>query len=157
MAELADALDLESDGKPCKFKSCRPYQKACNSYLHVFSFASIFGQLRIAAILSFFEFIADENNYPIIFHCSIGTDRTGFFAFLVNGLLGVRQEDLYRDYLFSNFSNIGSRRTAGNISSYVNTIQTYQGSTLSERIENCLISIGVSKKHLDSVRKIMLG
>ena len=114
-------------------------------------------QIFRAAILSFFEFIADENNYPIIFHCSIGTDRTGFFAFLVNGLLGVRQEDLYRDYLFSNFSNIGSRRTAGNISSYVNTIQTYQGSTLSERIENCLISIGVSKKHLDSVRKIMLG
>ena len=26
MAELADALDLGSSGKPCRFKSCQPHQ-----------------------------------------------------------------------------------------------------------------------------------
>ena len=25
--EMADALDLESNGQPCRFKSCRPHQK----------------------------------------------------------------------------------------------------------------------------------
>lgn len=27
MAELADASDLGSDGQPCRFKSCYPYQQ----------------------------------------------------------------------------------------------------------------------------------
>ena len=27
VVELADTLDLGSNGQPCKFKSCRPYQK----------------------------------------------------------------------------------------------------------------------------------
>ena len=27
MAELADALDLESNGQPCRFDSCYPHQK----------------------------------------------------------------------------------------------------------------------------------
>ena len=27
MAELADALDLGSSGRPCRFKSCCPHEK----------------------------------------------------------------------------------------------------------------------------------
>ena len=27
VVELADTLDLGSNGQPCRFKSCRPYQK----------------------------------------------------------------------------------------------------------------------------------
>ena len=27
MAELADALDSDSNGRPCRFKSCYPHQK----------------------------------------------------------------------------------------------------------------------------------
>lgn len=107
------------------------------------------------AILSFFEFIADESNYPIIFHCNIGTDRTGLFAFLVNGLLGVSEDDLYRDYLFSNYANIGGNRSIGNIKSYVDTIKSHSGSTLSQKIENCLLKIGVQQSHVDAVRRIM--
>lgn len=56
------------------------------------------------------EILADENNYPIVFHCAIGTDRTGYVAFLINTLLGVEKEALYRDYLFSNFGNLGASR-----------------------------------------------
>ena len=32
MAELADASDLESDGQPCRFKSCYLHQKAEGGY-----------------------------------------------------------------------------------------------------------------------------
>ncbi len=48
---------------------------------------------------------------PAYFHCAIGTDRTGTTGLLLLGLMGVEEEVLYRDYLMSNFANIGSSRT----------------------------------------------
>ena len=42
----------------------------------------------------------------LLLHCSIGTDRTGVICFLINALLGVSEEDLYKDYLFSMFGMI---------------------------------------------------
>lgn len=103
-----------------------------------------------------FSILADESNYPVIYHCNIGTDRTGLFAFLINGLLGVSEEDLYRDYLFSNFGVINSPRTLDGIkNSYVKTVQGYPGETLSEKIENCLLQIGVTQSEIDSLRTIL--
>ena len=63
----------------------------------------------------FSDVLSKEENYPLIFHCSIGTDRTGLIAFLINGLLGVDINDLYRDYLFSNFGDIGGNRSVATI------------------------------------------
>lgn len=113
---------------------------------------------NINAVKYFFELASDINNYPLIFHCNIGTDRTGMFAFLINGLLGVSEEDLYRDYLFSNFGKINNTRTLSNITNnYLATINKYDGDTLSERIENCLIElVGVPQWQLDAIKDILL-
>lgn len=108
-------------------------------------------------ITKVFEVLADENNYPLFFHCSIGTDRTGLISFLVNGLLGVNEEDLYRDYLFSNFGDIGSDRKLEDIlEDYVNLIKEQNGSSLQEKVENFLLDLGVKQNHLDSIKNIML-
>jgi len=56
-----------------------------------------------------FEAMAKEENYPFYFHCSAGADRTGSFGYLLGGLLGVRYEDLRRDYELSSFSEVGLR------------------------------------------------
>ena len=45
-----------------------------------------------AQILKIFSVLADENSYPLIIHCNIGTDRTGMLSFLINALLGVPEE-----------------------------------------------------------------
>lgn len=108
------------------------------------------------AIRRFFEVASDIENYPIIYHCNIGTDRTGLYAFLINGLLGVTEEDLYRDYLFSNFGKIGGARSVSNIRSYVNKIKEYAGATFDEQVKNCLLDIGVQQAHIDAVKRIML-
>lgn len=108
------------------------------------------------AVRDVFTFLADEDNYPVIYHCNIGTDRTGLFAYLINGLMGVAEEDLYRDYLFSNFGKINNSRTLSGIqNSYVKTIKGYPGATLSEKIENCLLDIGVQSDEIDSLKAIM--
>lgn len=110
----------------------------------------------LPAIREFFSVAADSANYPMIFHCNIGTDRTGLFAFLVLGLLGVSEEDLIRDYLFSNFGNIGGARSADHLAATLATVKAQEGESLAERIENCLLSIGVAQSDLDGVKAVFL-
>ena len=67
-----------------------------------------------SALKQIFELLADENNYPIYYHCNAGADRTGTLTFLINGLLGVSYEDLTRDFETTSFSICGKRwRGAG--------------------------------------------
>lgn len=110
------------------------------------------------AIREIFALLADRENYPIYFHCSIGTDRTGMVAYLINGLLGVEEDDLYRDYLFSNFGNIGSERQATTLqTSVASKIDKYEGTQLKDKVEAFLLSCGVTAEEIASVRSIMLG
>ena len=113
---------------------------------------------NLESVRYFFELASNINNYPLIFHCNIGTDRTGLFALLINGLLGVSEEDLYRDYLFSNFGKINNTRSLSNIkNNYLSTINSCAGVTLSERIENCLLNVvGVPQSQIDAIKTILL-
>ncbi|MBQ7500696.1 MAG: tyrosine-protein phosphatase, partial [Clostridia bacterium] len=110
-----------------------------------------------ASLRSLFYILSDINNYPLIFHCSIGTDRTGMVAYIVNGLLGVSENYLMRDYLFSNFGNIGGSRKVTTISGkYPKIFKQYKGATLSEKIRNYLIEkAGVAPWEIDAVISIM--
>ncbi len=115
--------------------------------------------LNRVKIRAVFALLADENNYPLIFHCSIGTDRTGVIAFLVGALLGVSEEDLYRDYLFSNFAYIEGARDLGTIrNTYVADIKGAAGSTLAEKTRTILLErLRVPEEQLQSIVRIMLG
>ena len=62
-----------------------------------------------AEIKRIFEFLADEHNYPLFFHCNAGADRTGTLAFLILGSLGVTIGDLTRDFELTSFSQGGTR------------------------------------------------
>lgn len=108
-------------------------------------------------ILNYFSVLADENNYPIIIHCSVGCDRTGMLAFLVNSLLGVSEEDLIRDYMFSNFAYVYNRRKVKELkgTAYYKEITRAEGDTLSEKAYNCLEELGVPTEDLDAVISIL--
>ena len=108
------------------------------------------------AAKNFFNFIADENNYPLYYHCKIGTDRTGVCTILLQGLLGVSYEDIYQDYLFSNFGKIGEQRTIGDgnshdIRKYMDDFVKYSGENFQNKVYNVLLGIGVSKATLDHI------
>lgn len=104
-----------------------------------------------------FQVVSNKNNYPIFYHCAIGRDRTGFITFLLNGLLGVSENDLYKDYLFSNFGKVGNKVFKETIeNSYVKKIKQYDGNTLYDKIHNYLISCGVSNEEMTTFKEIML-
>lgn len=86
------------------------------------------------SIKRIFEIMASEDNYPLLFHCAIGTDRTGAISFLLNGLLGASVEHIYKDYLFSNFGKIDSSRNRSAIDEYLSIVNRQAGNTLSEKV-----------------------
>ena len=69
-----------------------------------------------------FSTLGSEGTLPAYFHCQIGTDRTGVVGLLLLGLMGVEEETLYRDYLMSNFANIGGSRTASVVDTFLRYI-----------------------------------
>ena len=135
-----------------------------------------------ASYRKIFELLSDERNYPFYSHCSAGADRTGTFAFITNGVLGVSYEDLTRDFELTSFSSSGKRwRGQGNGGTFLegddvmqedsnNTVawgRLYKEmmkygadngyTTLQESIQYWLTSyVGVPKSQIDSFKRIML-
>lgn len=50
----------------------------------------------------FFSLLQDENNAPVLFHCTAGKDRSGMAAALILSALKVDFELIMEDYLLSN-------------------------------------------------------
>ena len=113
------------------------------------------------SVKNVFEILAKEECYPIYYHCRIGTDRTGLIAILLNGVLGVSLNDIYQDYLFSNFGKIGSKRKIGtneadDIANYINEINKLPGANFNEKCYNALLTIGVPKETISKIMDILI-
>ena len=111
------------------------------------------------SVKSFFSLLADENNYPMVFHCAQGKDRTGAMAYVIEALLGVTSEMLLRDYLFTNFSDINGVCKYNDVmttSKYGYQLSHYEnGDTLKEKTYNYLINeIGITSDVLDNIISI---
>ena len=102
-----------------------------------------------------FKVLGDRDNYPLLFHCSIGTDRTGAVSFVLLSLLSVSEDDLYRDYLFSNFGYIGGIRRKTAIDDYLLFIERYKGDSRKEKVYSMLVENGVDEKDIDEFISIM--
>ena len=112
-------------------------------------------------IKTVFHALANPDNYPLFYHCRIGTDRTGLCAILISGLLGVPENLIYQDYLFSNFGNIQEKRYIGekagrdNILNYINDLKAFPGEKFHNKVYNYLLSIGIPASELNSVIDIL--
>ena len=116
--------------------------------------------VRIRQIMSV---LADENNYPVFYHCRIGTDRTGITGMMINGLLGVDFDECLQDYLFSNFAPIDNQRyphkssdpNGDDIAKYIDALQELPGSTFQQKVYLALRMIGCPAAQLDKIIDIM--
>lgn len=110
---------------------------------------------NLEKISEVFGVLSHEKNYPAFYHCSIGTDRTGVISILIGGLLGVSKEELFQDYLFSNFGEIGTSRTletgTDSVLKYMSAIEKMPGKSFSYQVLNYLLSAGVSYTSIGGV------
>ena len=107
--------------------------------------------------------LADESNYPIFYHCRIGTDRTGITAMMINGLLGIDLDGCLQDYLFSNFAPIDNQRyphksddpNGDDIAKYIDALLELPGDTFQQKVYLALRMIGCPAAQLDKIIDIM--
>ncbi len=129
------------------------------TYYHIgMNWTDLLG-LNKAELRIVFGILAQESSYPLFYHCSIGTDRTGIISYLLLGLLGVEERSIYCDYLFSNFANIGGQRDLGNITTkYGATINNQYGgrsTPLRDKCRAALLDIGVEPAELDNIVRLL--
>ena len=112
-----------------------------------------------AAICEF----ANEANYPMVYHCAIGRDRTGTVTILILGLLGVDEETIIRDYLLSFQAVSGNDGTNSKVmvdqaKGFMKALSNYadEGATFKEQVEGFLFHIGVTEEEMQSIRDILL-
>lgn len=104
-----------------------------------------------------FRIFLDEKNYPIVFHCIGGQDRTGSIAFILNALLGVQEDELFLDWECSAFWNTSlDFRHEAYFDGMVESFRKWPGDTINEKVENYVLSIGFSHKDIRHFRDIML-
>ena len=107
--------------------------------------------------------LADEANYPVFYHCRIGTDRTGITGMMINGLLGVDFDECLQDYLFSNFAPIDNQRyphkssdpNGDDIAKYIDALLELPGETFQQKVYLALRMIGCPAAQLNKIIDIM--
>ena len=110
-----------------------------------------------------FEFVVENlrAGRGIDFHCRIGADRTGMLALMLEGILGVKEADLLRDYETTSFSTAaGTRSKDGNafnlaVNYFKDRIPS--GGTLRDAVQNYFTgTLHIDKSLIDEFRELML-
>ena len=116
------------------------------------------------------QFIMDcvANDKPVIFHCSLGRDRTGTIAMMILGLLGVPEGDISLEYELTQFAPFGYATSDGEKTKMNRTVDyklaanyiwnnfVAEGETFADGVEKYLLSIGISQADIDRFRANML-
>lgn len=104
-----------------------------------------------------FRVFLDEKNYPMVFHCIAGADRTGSLAFILGALLGVDEEELWRDWEVTGFQsgNIGFNHRA-RFNKLVKVFDAFPGATIHERVAAYVKSVGFTDADIEKFRELML-
>lgn len=105
----------------------------------------------------FREFLRPDS-YPILFHCVGGNDRTGAVAFILNGLLGVSEADLRKEWELSRVWNGRDDFTyEKRLVRLEKVFDSYEGASLAERIRQYVLSLGFSAEEIEAFRDLMLS
>ena len=133
------------------------------------------------------QFIIDcvKADKPVVYHCSLGRDRTGTLGMLILGLLDVVEGDISKEYEVTYFSPRGwsiatsetyktfqNLRTTwaykpaaeyiwagkypNNTYEFVDDVNSPDYTPFSVRIEKYLLDIGISQADIDAYRELML-
>ena len=126
------------------------------------SFTDLTTEKKVLSVLTAI-FETAEDDKATYFHCYVGADRTGYFAMLIEGLLGVSEKDCSIDYELTSFSNaVGLRYRTGKPRDYyfrdgIAFLRRQEGATFQDKIENYLVNtVKVPQKSIDAFKDRVL-
>lgn len=99
---------------------------------------------------------------PVYFHCTAGADRTGTLACVLEGLLGMSQSDIDKDYELTTFAT-GSgtdanarRRNEAEWSGLISAINGKSGSTFRDKCVTFAAELGFTADEINAFRAAMI-
>lgn len=106
-------------------------------------------------IRAIFADLAVESHYPVYLHCTYGQDRTGTVCYLLEALLGLDEDSLMKEYQLSGLHHGGV--SMEEMSEFVGRFKALSGTTMQEKAEGYLLSIGVTAEEITAIQHIFLG
>lgn len=107
-------------------------------------------------------FDAVTHGLPVYFHCAAGADRTATLACVLEGLLGMSQSDIDKDYELTSFysgtdttSNTRSRNKA-EWQGLIAAINAKSGSTFRDKCVTFAAELGFTAAEINAYRKAMI-
>ena len=157
MLGIRTDLDLRSD-RECFGMTGSPLGPEV-TWLHVSSsaYGGIQKESGKKAFAKVFRAFLDADRYPIVFHCIAGADRTGSLAFVLEALLGMDEDELYKDWEVTGFqkSKLDFRHET-RFDKLVKGFDAYPGATIHERVVAFVKSCGFTDADIARFRALML-
>lgn len=107
-------------------------------------------------------FDAVTHGQPVYFHCAAGADRTATLACVLEGLLGMSQSDIDKDYELTTFYS-GSdtdanarRRNESEWKGLISAIEAKSGSTFRDKCVTFAAELGFTAAEINAYRKAMI-
>lgn len=98
---------------------------------------------------------------PVVFHCSMGADRTGTLACILEALLGVSQSDIDKDYELTSFYALRARN--GNYQGgttdwahLIGQLLALSGETIRDKAVTFVLSLGFTAAEINAYRHAMI-
>ncbi len=106
-------------------------------------------------------FDAAVHDEGVLYHCSLGRDRTGTVTFMILALLGVARADIDKDYELTSFSGAFSDptpayRTSASYRAMGTYLASLGGSTLRDNVVNWFVQSGFTYDELNEFRSAMI-
>jgi hypothetical protein len=129
----------------------------------------VFEDQHRQGIVKIMEFLSDENNYPVYFHCLGGADRTGMIALYLRALADEDDETIHEDYELTSLSAYAMgiaegaaatgfrKRTSEYYSDFIKRLMNYsEDGSLSSAVKGFLLDCGVKVSILEKIRKVIM-
>lgn len=108
-------------------------------------------------------FDAVTHREPVYFHCTAGADRTGTLACVLEGLLGLSQSDIDKDYELTCFYSgtgtdaLARRRNESDWKGLINAINAVSGDTFRDKCVHFAVgTCGMSMADINAFRAAMI-
>ena len=150
-------LDLRGPGE-CKGMTGSPLGPEVKWIRVTFhGYASLFRKGGKEAFRQAFAALLDESNYPLVFHCIAGADRTGTLAYVVEALCGVSDDDMLFDWELTALANANvgfshEKRYDRLVAGFLN----YPGSTTAERVAAFVKEQGFTDDDINRLKAFLL-